>query len=150
MCPWVVLELTGCHGHSPRTQVLAKRGNGGSPGVDSYEPGAGVRGDKNGPRSPTLVPRPPPDHQHRLQERPRTAHRGLKSDLRPSTQARQLHDRPSIEKCVRKASKKKHAARQLNDRPSIENIEENIHRHNMLPVNFSSDPRAICPLTISL
>ena len=50
----------------------------------------------------------------------------------------------------KKKSKKKHAARQLHDRPSIENIEEKIHRQNMLSVNFRSDRRAICPLTMSL
>ena len=47
-------------------------------------------------------------------------------------------------------TKKKHAYRQLHDRPSLEHIAEKIHRQNMLPVNFRSDRRAICPLTLSL
>ena len=52
----------------------------------------------------------------RPQARPKTAHVGPESNPRPPTQARQLHDQPSIE-----------------------NVEENIQRQQMLPVNFTTD-----------
>ena len=80
-----------------------------------YEAAGGVRGDKIGSKS---SPGPPVE----AQEWPTTANIGpktathmpqdSKSGPRPPTQARQLHDRPSIE-----------------------NIEETIHRQNMQTVN---------------
>ena len=94
---------------------------------------------KGGPRPPTQAPRAAQDRTQRPQERPKTTHTG------PSTSRSTIH-----RKCRRKISKKKHAARQLHDRPSIENIKEKRHRQNMLSVNFRSDRRAICPLTMSL
>ena len=96
-------------------------------------------GRETAPRPPTQAPKAAQDRTQRPQERPKTNHTG------PSTSRSTSH-----RKRRRKISKKKHAARQLYDRPSIENIEEKTHRQNMLPVNFRSDSRTICPLTISL
>jgi len=106
-------------------------------------------------------PRAAQDRQHRSQDRPQTGNIGPKSGPGPHTEApRATQDYPhrpvnfTIDhpsKMSKKRSKKKHAARQLHDRPSIENIEEEkLHRQNMLSVNFRSDRRAICPLTMSL
>ena len=71
---------------------------------------------KSCPRPPTEGLRATQDRPQRHQERPKTAHIGPESGPRPPTEALQLHIRPSIE-----------------------NIEEKIHRQNMLPVNIAHE-----------
>ena len=71
---------------------------------------------KSFPRPPTEGLRATQDRPQRPQERPKTAHIGPESGPRPPTEALQLHIRPSNE-----------------------NIEEKIHRQNMLPVNIAPE-----------
>jgi hypothetical protein len=103
------------------------------------------RGPKSGTGPPTYGPRAAQD---RIQRPHKTANIGPKSGPGPPTwaprAAQGLSQRPSG------SPRPPTEARQLHDRSSIDNIEEEIQRQNMPTVNFRPDCIAICSLTISL
>ena len=103
---------------------------------------------KSGPGPPTYAPRATQDRAQRPQERLKTAHKG------PGAAQDRQHrsqERPKTANIGPQSGPGPHTeARQLHNRPSIENIEEKVHRQKMLPVNFRTDRRATCPLSISL
>ena len=115
------------------------------------------RGLKSDPRPPTEARRAAQDRPQRPRERPKTAHRGPESGpdrpQRPRERAKTTYRSPLTShptfnrKRRRKNTKKKHAARQLHDRPSIENIEKQMHRQNMLPVNIEDDNQTTVSLS---
>ena len=88
-------------------------------------------GPQDRPRLPGEATRAARHRPPRPRERAETTYTGQSTSQRTFNRKRQ------------RKKKEKHAVRQLHDRPSIDNIEEEIHRQNMLPVNFRPDRRVI-------
>ena len=100
------------------------------------------------PRPPTEALRVAQDHPERPQERPKTGNLGTRA-AQDRTQA-QRAAQDSEQRPQDSPRPPAEVPRAVPDGPPSENIEDKIHRQNMLTVNCRSDRRATCPLTISL